>query len=149
MKLDLSERIMVLQARSGMDDTALGKTVYKDIKHPNVKIAKIKAKIYNPNRAELERIAHALNASLTDLLGNTANVDEYIVVDEKAIRMFPNLEHFVKMINLAAVIGNKEFAENVIRELAPMLLNTTIEKQPLLDFKPEDDIVIKGKRIKK
>lgn len=108
MKLRLGERIMVLQARNGMDDTELGKAVFKDMKHPNVKIAKIKNNTYAPRRDEIDKIAKALNTSVKDLMEDDIVATEYVVLDEKAMNMFPNLEPFIRMINLSVAMGQKE-----------------------------------------
>jgi len=135
MKLNLGERIMVLQEREGIDDTELGKMVYEDpkhrvrkpLKHSNVRIAKIKNNLCIPTRAELNRIAEVLGVGIKDLLEDDFTVTEYVVLDEKAMKMFPNLEPFIRMINLSVAMGQKEMAEDTIRKMPKLLLENKVD----------------------
>ena len=126
MKLTQGELIAVFRWRKGWTQKQMGEELFPKLNAPHVKMRKLEAGIQKPTPKEVEAIALKLGVKVSDLTPKDnksleGENDAGFLVNKEALNKYPQLRHYLQMLNTAAKIEDADFSELTIRQMGDYL----------------------------
>jgi transcriptional regulator with XRE-family HTH domain len=131
MQLTQSEMIQILRKRAGLNQAELGSRAFKTtLDSGRTKIKNIELGKQRVNYDDLRRIAQCLEVPVQQLqpsqgsktIGAASSTDG-ILLSQKVVDMFPELQEYLEMLEKAAVIDDFDLIEYLSKKIAGIWQN--------------------------
>ena len=126
MQLTQSEIIQILRKRAGLNQAELGSRAFKTtLDSGRTKIKNIELGKQRVSDDDLNRIAQCLEVPVQQLQPppgsktiEAASSTEGILLSQKVVEMFPELQEYLEMLQKAAVIDDVDLIEYLSKKIA-------------------------------
>ena len=131
MQLTQSEMIQILRKRTGMNQAELGSRAFKtSMDSGRTKIKNIELGKQRVTEKDLKRIAQCLDVPVQQLQPSpgsdkitTGPYKEGILLSQKVVDMFPELQEYLEMLEKASVIDDFDLIEYLSKKIAGIWLD--------------------------